>query len=323
MLNIFTPIKSLEGAEELIQLGADELYCGVNPEEWAERYENVKTPNRRPNDHSQVEDLEELAEIATLCHETDVKLYLTLNDHFYSDDQATLLRELVEELSTWEGITGYIVADVHFMTELRNVVGDDEILVSTGATTFNGHTAAFLESLGADGIHLPRHLTLDEIETIARTAPDSLDLYAFALNSNCLLIDGHCTLLHNAPIEHEESFKEPCMQTYTQRLADGGEERTIRDETRLFNDPHRTEQACGVCSLYRFDQIGLSGVKMVGRRFPVSRKKADLEVLDHARRKTSEADTEAEFRDMLQETVTDRGMECSIDACYYPTVMDR
>jgi collagenase-like PrtC family protease len=323
MLNIFAPIKSLEGAEQLIDLGADELYCGVNPEKWAERYEDVKTPNRRPNDHSQVDSLDELEDIAALCAENDVLLYLTLNVHFYSDRQADLLRELIGELSTWEGITGYIVADVHFMKEMSDVAGDDEILVSTGATTFNGHTAGFLETLGADGIHLPRHLTLDEIAKIARTAPDSLDLYAFALNSNCLLIDGHCTMLHNAPIDHEDSFREPCMQTYTQQLADGGQDLTVRDETRLFNNPQRAAQACGVCSFYRFDQIGLTGIKMVGRRFPISRKKKDVELLDTARKKVQDATSQDEFKEMLQEIVTDRGRNCDIDTCYYPTVMDQ
>lgn len=323
MLNIFAPIKSLEDAEQLIQLGADELYCGVNPENWAEKYENVKTPNRRPNDRSQVEGLEELREISELCNENGVLLYLTLNVHFYSDRQAALLRDLVGELSSWEGITGYIVADVHFMKQLSDIAGDDEILVSTGATTFNGQTAAFLESIGADGIHLPRHLTLDEIEKIARTAPDSLDLYAFVLNSNCMLIDGHCTLLHNAPIKHENSHNEPCFQPYTERLADGGHEGVVREETRLFNSPHRAKRACGVCSFYRFDQIGLSGVKMVGRRFPLSRKTEDVQFLDTARKKTQIAASEDEFREMAQEIVSDSGRQCDIDTCYYPTVMEQ
>lgn len=323
MLNIFAPIKSLEDAEQLIQLGADELYCGVNPKKWADQYENVKTPNRRPNDRSQVGSLEELRNISELCCENGVRLYLTLNVHFYSDRQAALLRDLVGELSSWEGITGYIVADVHFMKQMSDVAGDDEILVSTGATVFNGQTAAFLESIGADGIHLPRHLTLDEIERISRTAPDSLDLYAFVLNSNCLLIDGHCTLLHNAPIEHEDSHNEPCFQTFTERRADGGHEKEVREETRLFNNPHRARQACGVCSLYRFDRIGLSGVKMVGRRFPLTRKTKDLQLLDTARKKTQVASSEGEFKEMLQEIVIDRGMQCDIDACYYPTVMEQ
>ncbi|MFB6151807.1 MAG: U32 family peptidase [Haloarculaceae archaeon] len=320
-MNIFAPINSLADAEAMIPLGADELYCGVIPGDWMGEYNDVKPPNRRANEKSQVGSFDELERIARLCDERDVSLYITLNAHFYSDRQASMLSDLVAELSTWDGITGYIIADVHFMREVRDVTGDAEILVSTGSTVFNGRTASFLADIGADGIHLPRHLTVDEIGEIARTAPDSLDLYAFVLNRNCLNIDGNCTLLHNPPIEHEDAERVPCFQTFDRSPVGGGAE---AEGVRMFEDPRRNkEEACGICSLYRFDEVGLAGVKMVGRAFPLERKKSEVQLLDSAREHLRTASSEREFTDAVERLATDHGIDCSVDSCYYPTVMEQ
>lgn len=318
-MKLFAPINSLTDAEELTRLGADELYCGVIPEEWMGEYRSVKPPNRRANEHSQVGSLAELREISEVCSEHNVNLYITLNAHFYSEDQATLLRDLVREISPWDGVAGYIVADVHFMREIADDVGDCDLLASTGATVFNGGTASFLHEMGADGVHLPRHLTIEEIGAISRTAPPEFDLYAFVLNRNCMMIDGNCTLLHNPPIEHEDAERIPCFQTFARRSVDG---EVDPDESRLFDDPCRSKSvACGICSLYQFDRIGLSGVKMVGRGLPLEQKRNQVELLDRVRGKLDAASSEEEFKELVKPLARECGMECSLDACYYPTVM--
>lgn len=318
-MKIFAPINSFADANELVEVGSDELYAGVIPREWKGKYASVKPPNRRANEHSQVGSLEELERIASLCDEADVGLYLTLNAHFYSHRQTSLIADLVEELANWDGIAGYIIADVHLIDAIEDEIGDKDVLVSTGATVFNGRTANFLADMGADGIHLPRHLTIDEIEQIRRTATDDLDLYAFLLNRNCMCIDGNCTLLHNPPIEHENAERIPCFQEFaTHRVEDG----TGMGTSRLFANARRDrEQACGICSMYRFEAMGLSGVKMVGRGLPLAEKVAQVRFLDRARKALDAADTEAEFVENAQPMVDQLGMSCSVDACYYPTVM--
>ncbi|MFW5918972.1 MAG: peptidase U32 family protein [Halanaeroarchaeum sp.] len=318
-MNIFAPINSDADARDLVDVGADELYAGVIPTEWKGEYASVKPPNRRANEHSQVGSLEELERIARLCEEAGVELYITLNAHFYSQRQTTLIADLLEKLGEWDGITGYIIADVHLIDALEDEIGDKEVLVSTGATVFNGMSASFLADVGADGIHLPRHLTIDEIGQIRETAPDELDLYAFLLNRNCMCIDGNCTLLHNPPIEHENAERIPCFQEFsTRRAADGGESVTAR----LFANTHRdTEQACGVCSMFRFREMGLSGVKMVGRGLPLEEKVVQVRFLDRVRGLLDETESETEFVERAQSLVEGAGMTCSLDACYYPTVM--
>ncbi|MFB6093659.1 MAG: U32 family peptidase [Halanaeroarchaeum sp.] len=318
-MHIFAPINAYGDAVELTRLGADELYAGVIPAEWKDAYESVKPPNRRANEHSQVRSLSELEAIADHCADADVDLYVTLNAHFYSDRQADLIRDLVRELSTWDGIAGYIVADVHLIDALGPELGDAEILVSTGSTVFNGHTADFLASMGADGVHLPRHLTIDEIERIRERATGDLDLYAFVLNRNCMCIDGNCTLLHNPPIEHEAAERVPCFQTFETSRA-GGE--TVAEEARLHPNARRDqEQACGICSMYRFAEMGLTGVKMVGRGLALEEKASQVEFLDRARAAIEAADSPTDYAERVRPLLDDLGMTCSLDTCYYPTVM--
>lgn len=318
-MKLFAPINSFADARELVAVGADELYAGVIPTEWKGEYASVKPPNRRANEHSQVGSLQELERIAALCDEADVGVYLTLNAHFYSRRQASLIVDLIEELSGWDGIAGYIIADIHLMDAIDDVIGDKDILVSTGATVFNGHTANFLADTGADGIHLPRHLTIEEIGAIRRTATDDLDLYAFLLNRNCMCIDGNCTLLHNPPIEHENAERIPCFQEFsTHRVEDG----SVAGTSRLFANSNRNpDEACGICSMYRFEAMGLSGVKMVGRGLPLEEKVAQVRFLDRARSLLDTAESETEFMEQAQPMVEKLGMHCSVDTCYYPTVM--
>lgn len=320
MVNLFAPINSLEDAERMVPLGADELYCGVIPEEWLDEYRDVKPPNRRANEYSQVGSLSELERIADYCDEHGAELHLTLNSHFYSERQAELLTDLVRELDGWDGMSGYIVADVHYMEAISDVIDDTDIVVSTGATVFNPETAAFMHDLGADGIHLPRHLTVAEIEAIAASAPPDLDLYAFVLNRNCMNIDGNCNFLHNPPIEHEDAERVPCFQTFSQQPTHGG---CDPQEARMFPDPRRAKnQACGVCSLYRFHRAGLKGVKVVGRGFPTERKANDVELLSRAREHLSEVDSEAEFKERVRSLTAEYEMRCDLDVCYYPTVIE-
>lgn len=318
-MDIFAPINAYEDAVELTRRGADELYAGVIPTEWKDEYATVKPPNRRANEYSQVGSLTELERIADHCAAEGVDLYLTVNAHFYTDRQTKLIEDLVHEFADWKGITGYIVADIHLIEYISETVDDADILVSTGSTVFNGLSASFLADIGADGIHLPRHLTIDEIEQIRTRSPDDLDLYAFILNRNCMCIDGDCTLLHNPPVEHEQAERIPCFQTFETTRADGT---PVASNDRLFpSDDRDQEQACGVCSLFRFEEMGLTGAKMVGRGLPVEEKIEQVTFLDRARSAIDTADSEAEYVAVVRELMDDLGMTCSLETCYYPTVM--
>jgi len=83
-MKIVAPIRQLDEIAALARAGADELYCGVTPREWAERFGGASA-NRRPGGN--LPSLAALAEAVALAHRNGVQLSLVLNAQQYSVEQ--------------------------------------------------------------------------------------------------------------------------------------------------------------------------------------------------------------------------------------------
>ena len=80
-MKIVAPIRQLDEIAALARAGADELYCGVTPREWAERFGGASA-NRRPGGN--LPSLAALAEAVALAHRNGVQLSLAINARQYS-----------------------------------------------------------------------------------------------------------------------------------------------------------------------------------------------------------------------------------------------
>lgn len=325
-MRILSPVDKVEETRDLIKAGADELYCGVMPVEWLEKYPFAAI-NRRPALGCNFKSFDDLRQCVEIAHSYDVPVILTLNEHYYIWQQYPLLLEYVEK-AVDAGIDAFLVSDVALLLALKKLNVGAKLHVSTGGVTFNWETVKFYKELGASRVTLDRHLTLKEIKDINhRAKANNIETTVFILNSRCANVDGLCTFMHFA--SNDPFYKNACMLNYEVLLST--DQRDAEEElgeivalTRqyVWNRFHIDDRPCGVCALYEFNQIGVTSVKIVGRGYPKDKKIKDIKFVYNMREFLSKAPSKEEFRNTVRKSYAETyNRPCRIIMCYYPEVM--
>ena len=139
--------------------------------------------------------LEELFEPARYPHERGKKIYLTLNTMPHADEYGAL-RDFLRAIAP-AGIDAVIVADLGVLAEVKSILPDMEIHISTQAGIVSPESAAAYVALGAKRVVLARELCLEEIKAIRDALPDSIDIECFVHGSMCVSYSGRCMLSHH------------------------------------------------------------------------------------------------------------------------------
>lgn len=359
-MKILAPVNNPKEVKEIIRAGADEIYCGVLPSDWIQKYTNLASPNRREWQAANLASFSEFQEVVDIAHNKNATVYLTLNA-IYTERQYPQVFEQVEQARK-VGVDALIVADLGLLLTLKKERIDLDIHISTGGTTFNSKTAKFYEELGASRINLPRHLQLQEMDEIIKDCP-SLKFDCFILNSGCKNIDGFCTFQHGVnEVLHPKMWNLPKKLNFDRHLLNAVRRlptklaRRIKsgifgiDSACLLNyevsfipnsngmNKRRRQlilkniscgfnllsgvDTCGVCRLLEMKDIGVYGVKIVGRNYSTSKKISDIKflrtVLSYMEDKSFER---KEFYSYVKERFRQiYKLDCR-DLCYYPDGM--
>lgn len=323
-MKLLCPVDKVEEVSELVEAGADELFCGLLTEDWHNLY-IAGAINRRPGGGANFTSWDDLTRCIQTAHGLGRPLYLTLNEHYYLEKQYPYLLDYVDRAAR-AGIDGMMVADLALMVKLDSLKVPFKIVVSTGGMVFNAETAKFYRDLGAGRAILPRHLTLAEIGEIARGI-DGIELEAFILNSRCPNEDGLCTFQHGlADKSIPLLFQNACMLPYQVSLAveEGVEAGGVSaPRQHIWEMIHVDDHPCGACALWDFREFGITSVKIVGRGNPTVRKVADLHYL---RGLLSYLEAERPGREVFRQRCRKSyeaayGRPCQMVLCYYPEVL--
>jgi collagenase-like PrtC family protease len=340
MIKILSPLSRVDEVDEVIAAGADEFYCGVMPDDWREQYTVSASLNRRQEDNSvpgtspHFRSFAELAESVKRAHARGVPVCLTLNEHYYAHYQYPHLFSYIDQALEAE-VDALIVGDIALMVTLRERNLPIALHISTAGTAFNAETIRFYQELGASRVILPRHLTLEEITTLAGEVPD-MGLEVFILNSRCANVDGFCTFQHGmadlfTDEETKRSYLNACMLPYNigvygeqaGKLDPSVKERISWERQSVWSGLHIDDRPCGGCALYEFNQAGVYGVKIVGRENAKSKKIKDVAFIHALRSMLAENGLGKEAfrkraRALYRETYQ---WPCLIFKCYYPSVL--
>lgn len=341
MISILSPVSRIEEVEEVIGAGADELYCGVMPDDWRERYTVSASINRRQEDNPlpgsggpHFRSFAELAESVRRAHASAVPVYVTVNEHYYAHHQYPQLLSSIERVYE-AGADALIVGDVALLATLRERKFPLALHISTAGTAFNAETVRFYQELGASRVILPRHLTLEEIAAIAADV-SGVELEVFILNSRCANVDGFCTFQHGLadllPDEQSKrSYLNACMLPYNIGVY-GNQAKPLDEETKesiswerqsIWAALHIDDRPCGACALYELSRAGIHGVKIVGRENSRSKKLKDVAFMQSVRTMLAEQELSREAfrkrtRSLYQQTYQ---WPCLVFKCYYPSVL--
>ncbi|OGO18334.1 MAG: hypothetical protein A2Z02_02450 [Chloroflexi bacterium RBG_16_48_7] len=331
-MKVLAPLDNVAEIDELLKAGAGEFYCSVLSEAWTQKY-SIAAISRRPAKICNFKSFDELKVCTGIAHKAGVPVCLAINEHYYTEDQLPQLMDYVYEAID-AGIDSFMIADVGLLLLFRERNISKKRYISTGGTVFNSESAMFYKELGASGITLPRHLTIDEIRKTV-TNISGLETCVFILNSRCPNVDGFCTFMHVQSAD--PSYKNACSLPYSVELLNQrkvGDTDLEREEVEQKNITacvrqqawqryHMDDYPCGLCALFEFHQMGIDAIKIVGRGNPAARKVKDLRVIHELLAILEEAKiTKEEFRARARSLYRDNYQrECRTIMCYYPEVM--
>ena len=205
---IMAPVGSYESLHAAIDAGADAIYFGV---------EGLNMRARSSVNFT----LDDLHNIASICHENGVKSYLTVNTIIFDNDIATChsIIDAVKEA----GISAIIAADIAAITYARSI--GVEVHISTQVNITNIEAVKFYAQF-ADVVVLARETNMEQVRAIYDAIREQdirgphgelVRIEMFCHGALCMAVSGKCDLsLHEMNYSaNRGSCAQICRRGYT------------------------------------------------------------------------------------------------------------
>ena len=185
MVEIMSPAGSYESLAAAIQAGAGSVYFGVG----------VLNMRSRSAANFTLEDLQQITDI---CHEHQVKTYLTVNTIVYNDE-IEKAHELLDAAKRCN-VTAIIASDMAVIQYARQI--GLEIHLSTQCNVTNVEAVRYYAQF-ADVVVLGRECTLRQIADICQAIKDQhitgpkgelMKIEIFVHGALCMAVSGRCYL---------------------------------------------------------------------------------------------------------------------------------
>jgi len=171
-VELMAPLKNFKSLNAILNI-TDAVYFGIESLNMRMYSDNFK--------------LEDLNEIVKICHDNNIRAYLTTNVIIY-DYEFELLDQILNKAVEAE-VDAVIIHDIGAI-ELAKEKGL-KFHISTQANISNFRSAQFYESLGAERLILARELSLDQIKEVKSKLKTS-QIEVFVHGAQCTSISGRC-----------------------------------------------------------------------------------------------------------------------------------
>jgi putative protease len=165
-----------------------------------------------------------------------------------------------------------IIADIGVFFEVKEILPNVDIHVSTQASACSAAACTAWYKLGASRVVLARELTLDEVLAIRRDTPKKLELEAFIHGSMCVSYSGRCLLSNHytGRDANRGMCAQPCRWDYVSRKLDFSEVKRPEDVLSAEEDGRGTYimSSRDMCMIEHIPALMTSGVdsfKIEGR----------------------------------------------------------
>ncbi len=321
---VLAPANGRGVARRLIESGARELYLGFYDPAWEESF-GAAPLNRMSGFGAEANafSFEELLdEVSAVREEADKEglphIYCVFNSMGYTARQHSYIaRRYLEPLAA-AGVTGVILSGPELAHTAKRC--GLETVASTMAAAYNVDAVRWLGEHDIDRVILPRDLTLDDIAAIVCAEP-AMRYEVFLMRNGCVFADSHCMGLHRS------GMPSVCRtirssQTWHQGSAFvPDEDPTARGLTQGLWSERFHLNACGLCALWRFEQLGIEAYKVVGRGDGASDLAADVALVARNLALAAASPTEADYLATMERPAGILAL-CENEglSCYYPEV---
>lgn len=310
-IEIISPADSAFEAINLIEVGANAIYCGVFPSYFRD-YPYFLSPNQRTFKEAQMNE-KEFERVVNICKERNVSIYLTINQNYFLKEQIPLILKLAKDAEELK-IDGLIMGSIPLMLHIKEAGIKTPIIASTMAVVLNSYTANFYhEMFDIKKITLPRSLKISEIKKIIAQNP-KIRFDTFILVGKCPNIEGFCGFLHTNPNKIW-----PCEQTYRIECPSksGSKLLQIQKNWQGFQRSH----GCGLCAIPELLNVGIKGLKIVGRGSPASFKIKNVKLVVKALKIFEQEKDLKNARKIILELYKNHfGHNCDSYVCYFPEI---
>lgn len=177
VVELLAPAGNMACLHAAVQAGADAVYLGAGHFNARRGAENFT--------------FEDLAQACDYAHLRGVKIYLTLNTIVLPSEVEDAL-ELARQAYRC-GVDAFIVQDIGISLELRRIMPDCEVHVSTQMNTHTEDGVQAAAALGASRVTLARELSFEELARLSALAQElGMEVEVFAHGALCICYSGQC-----------------------------------------------------------------------------------------------------------------------------------
>lgn len=281
-MKIVAGLGSVDDCVRYAKAGADEVFCGYVPFEWAKQYGSLMPLNRREVFYYNVQlgALSELKILRKLADKLNVSVKLTFNSLYYLQEQYPQI-EMIMKRCMEVGFDTFIIADPALLIYLRERGLKCKFHISGEFGSDNLSMIQWLKEFDISRIIFHRKNTVEDMRKCIG-AENKLEYEAFVMNEQCHFTGAYCNSLHCDELCY--MCQVPYKVVYRNNFEVDKSDREVQ-ESRNENEediymPGST--GCGLCALYSLWQAGITHLKVVGRGNHSDDMEADIRSLKQA-----------------------------------------
>ena len=248
-IELLAPAGNFEKFEIAMHYGADAVYLGGKDFSLRNMSENFT--------------FDEIQKAVNIAHSRNVKIYVACNIYSRNYEQQAISDYLhkIGEIRP----DALIISDPGIFLEVRRIIPQIPVHLSTQANTTNYKTVLFWQNLGVKRVNVARELSLKEIKEIAMSG--SAEVEAFVHGAMCISYSGRCLL--SSFMTNRDSNRglcsHPCRWKYSvvEELRPGKYMPVFEDDrgSYIFN----SKDLCMIEHIPEMIESGICSLKIEGR----------------------------------------------------------
>lgn len=279
----------------MVKAGADEVFVGFVPYDWNKKYGTLFPLNRREVIYYnvQINTFEDMKILKKMVDAYKVPVTIALNYLYYLEEQYEIIADIILKLKDI-GFDEFIVADIALLQYLKEKNIKCSIHLSGECAEINRLSIDFLNQFHIGRYIFHRKNTIEDMKScIEKNKVRNLEYEAFILNERCHYTGAFCSSLHCDELAHI------CQLQYTMGKVDKGSN-NFKVVEEKFQDYYREDEevvdyyededysyvigstGCGICSLKRLKDAGVTHLKVVGRGNSIDNMEKDIQALRKA-----------------------------------------